>query len=151
MAARTEWLNINVTAALHWGCFTTLYQTSEAWKKIEGWKVCIGPTSHFWVLRVVLVCAECSNKYSMSYWIQRLSMRELCFLTISTGFFLLSTHFIAFSKDSVHVLTCDLFAKCAAVVLNQHSTAFTLLQSIDNDISRICSIVISVGPCGERR
>lgn len=101
MAVITEWLNINVTAALHWSCFTTLYQTSQAWKYIEGWKVCICPTSHSWVHRVMLLCAGGLNKYSMSYWMRTLSKRKFRFLTVWTGFFFFLTHFIAFLKDAL--------------------------------------------------
>lgn len=44
-----------------------------------------------------------------------------------------------------YILTHDLFTKHTAVVLNQHSETFTLLQSIDNDISHIYCILIPEG------
>lgn len=44
-----------------------------------------------------------------------------------------------------YILTHDLFTKHTVVVLNQHSETFTLLQSIDNDISHIYCILIPEG------
>ena len=135
MAVITEWLNINVTAALQWSCFTILYQTSQAWKNIEGWKVCIClPPSHFGVLSVG-VCRRLEQTQHVL--LDETNVKEdiLLFYHLNRLLFLW--------YNGTHMHSWPLY-KHAVVVLNRHSETLTLLQSIDNDISHIHSIIMSV-------
>ena len=98
MAAITEWFNINVTAALHWSCFTIFKHIKSRMKLYWGLKsLHLFPWFHFWALRIVLMYAEGLNKCSMSYRMSGWWKGKFSFST-RAGFTFF--HLIALVKDT---------------------------------------------------